>query len=78
MLIKMESRISLEELLLRIESTDHDEIDAIIDALQSCCKRLFPDWEVVFLSMPTGNPENRREQGKLLIAFIQNYFLETH
>ena len=75
MIIKMEPRISLDELLLRIEYADHKEIDAIIDALQSRYRRLFPDWEVAFLSVPTGNPENQRKQARLLIEFIQSNWL---
>lgn len=73
MIYKMKPKISLEELIDRIEAADHDEIDAIIDALQSRYKRLFPDWEVAFLSVP-GN--NRREQARLLIEFIQKHYLD--
>lgn len=75
MIIEMEPRISLEELLLRIEYAAPEEIDAIIDALQARYKRLFPDWEVAFLSVSTGNPENQREQARLMIDFIQNNWL---
>lgn len=69
--------IPLTELIERIESASQEEIDAIIDALQNRYKRLFPEWEVAFLSVPTGNPENRKEQARLLIEFIQQHWLDS-
>ena len=76
MILNMKPRISLDELILRIEYAEHEEIDPIIDALQRRYERLFPDWEVVFLSVPTGSEEAQRAQGKQLIAFIQNKWLK--
>ena len=70
-----QKRIPLDALIERIEYADHKEIDAIIDALQRRYQRLFPDWEVAYLSVPTGNPENQRKQARLLIEFIQNNWL---
>lgn len=69
--------IPLADLIDRIESAGHEELDAIIDALQSRYKQLFPEWEVAFLSVPTGNPEDRKEQAKLLIEFIQRHWLDS-
>ena len=76
MVTKMKPFISLEDVLCRIEYADPDEIDAMIDAVQRRYSRLFPDWEVTFLSMPTGSPEARCEQAKQLIAFIQKNYLQ--
>ena len=45
--------ISLEDVLYRIEYADSLEIDEMIDALQKRYNRLFPGWEVMFLSMKT-------------------------
>ena len=73
MLIQMKPKISLEELISRIEVADHQEMDAILDALQSRYKHLFPDWEVAFLSVPR---ENRREQARFLMEFIQKHYLD--
>lgn len=73
MIYKMKPKISLEELIAGIEAADHEEMDAIIDALQSRYKQLFPDWEVAFLSLPR---ENRREQARLLMDFIQTHYLD--
>lgn len=73
MLIQMKTKISLEELISRIEVADHEEMDAILDALQSRYKHLFPDWEVTFLSVPR---ENRREQARFLMEFIQKHYLD--
>lgn len=76
MIIKMKPKITLDELLLRIEYAEHEEIDPIIDALQRRYRRLFPDWEAAFLSVPTGNPENQRKQAQLMIKFIENNWLK--
>lgn len=75
MIIKLGHQIPLEDVLYRIEYADHEEIDAMIDAVQRRYSRLFPDWEVSFLSMPTGSREAQIEQGKLLIEFIQKNYL---
>jgi len=76
MIVKMKPRISLEELIHRIEYAEHEEIDPIINALQRRYRRLFPDWDVVFLSTPTGSPEAMREQANLMIEFIRKHYLE--
>ena len=76
MIIKMKPKISLDELLLRIEYAEHEEIDPIIDALRQRYRRLFPDWEVAFLSVPAGNAENRQKQARLLIEFIEKNWLK--
>ena len=69
--------ISLNQLLHRIENCVPGELDPICNALQNRYSELFPDWEVVFLSMPGGSPEKRREQGRRLIDFIQKNYLDT-
>lgn len=76
MIIKMEPKITLDELIDRIEYADHDEIDPIIDALQRRYTRLFPDWDVVFLSAPTGSEEALKQQGQLMIDFIEKHWLK--
>lgn len=76
MIIKMKSKISLEELLLRIEYAEYEEMDPIIDTMRRRYSRLFPEWEVAFLSVPSGDGENRRKQAKLLIEFIENNWLK--
>lgn len=74
--MQQEKEITLEQLLHRIHNCDPGELDSICDALQRRYSALFPDWEVVFLSMPGGNPENRREQGHQLIQFIQKNLID--
>ena len=71
-----QTEITLEQLIHRIHNCDTKELDPICDALQRRYSVLFPDWEVVFLSMPGGNPENRREQGLRLIEFIQKHLIQ--
>lgn len=73
---KCQTEITLEQLLYRIRNCDATELDPICDAVQRRYSVLFPDWEVVFLSMPGGSPENRREQGRRLIEYIQKHLIE--
>ena len=69
--------ISMKQLLEHIDHCKPEELDPICTALQRRYSVLFPDWEVVFLSMPGGSPENRREQGFRLIEFIQKHLIDT-
>ena len=74
---KHPDEISLEQLLQRIDNCKPEERDPICTALQRRYRVLYPDWEVVFLSMPGGSPERRREQGQQLIEFIQKNLIDT-
>ena len=74
---KHPDEISLEQLLQRIDNCKPEELDPICTALQRRYRVLYPDWEVVFLSMPGGSPERRREEGQQLIEFIQKNLIDT-
>ncbi len=76
MILKLGKEIPLEDVLHRIEYADHEEIDAMIHAVQRRYKRLFPDWEVTFLSMPLGNEREKRAAARELIRFFQKNYLE--
>ena len=67
--------ISLEDVLYRIEYADSLEIDEMIDALQKRYNRLFPGWEVMFLSMKTGDENEIRESAQRMIDFIRRHDL---
>ena len=69
-------RITTEELLSRIECTKAEEMEALVYAVQERYRTLYPDWEVVMLSMPAGDAAARRIQGELLIDFVRKHLLE--
>lgn len=68
--------ISLDDVLYRIEYADHDEIDAMIDAVQRCYSRLFPDWEVAFLSIHAGDQAECTQQVEQVIQMLKKLYLE--
>ena len=49
---KIPARVDLQDILLQIEQADDTEISEIIQAVIRRYKTVFPDWEVVFLSLP--------------------------
>ena len=53
--------MELSEILSFISQADDSQLNTITDALSARYKALFPDWEVVYLSLPLQDPE-RREQ----------------
>ena len=48
----------LQDILLQIEQADDAQISQIIQAVVRRYKAVFPDWEVIFLSLPL-QPEQR-------------------
>ena len=52
---------SFDEFLKRITHSDDFELSQIIQAVVKRYQDVFPDWEVVFLSMPKNNPEVRMQ-----------------
>ena len=53
--------MTLEDITLFISQADDTQLNEITSALTARYKVLFPDWEVVYLSLPLRDPE-RREQ----------------
>ena len=53
--------MTLEDIILFISQADDTQLNDITSALTARYKVLFPDWEVVYLSLPLQDPE-RREQ----------------
>ena len=53
--------MTLEDITLFISQADDTQLNDITSALTARYKVLFPDWEVVYLSLPLRDPE-RREQ----------------
>lgn len=48
---------TLDEVLLKIEQADDVEISRIIQAIIHRYKAVYPDWEVLFLSLPLKSEE---------------------
>ena len=62
--------ISFDEVLQKIESADDYEIEQIMDAVRKRFAVVFPDWEVVYISWPRDNKEERQK----ILDFISRYF----
>ena len=74
---KMErNKMSLEELLSRIEMADPEELESIWEALRCRFQNVFPNSELVILSMPAGQDHQLR-QGELLMDFIRKHYLKS-
>jgi len=53
--------IKLEELLDRIHSADETEINPIIDAITERFSEVWPEWELMVLSIQGHDPESHIE-----------------
>lgn len=54
-----------------IKTADDYEISQMILAIVKRYSKVYPDWEVMFLSLPK-DPEERREQLVLMMEMLQN------
>lgn len=63
--------ISLQYLLARIEIADDIEISQIIDSIIRRYNYHFPNWEILFLSIPK-NKDQRNTQLELLLNQLKN------
>ena len=61
---------SIKDVLERIETADDYEIQQIMDAVRRRFAVAFPDWEVVYISCPKNNKEERQK----LLDFVSRYF----
>lgn len=68
--------IPLEDVLYRIEYADHMEIDEMINAVQRRYSRIFPDWEVWFLSIHSGSETECRQQVAHTIELLKKMYLD--
>ena len=64
------SDFELEEVLAYIEDADALEIDPILNAITRRYCRLFPDWDILFLSLPR-EPEQRKHQLEQMLEHIK-------
>ena len=52
--------ISTKRMIKRMEYADGYEIDQLLNALHRRYQRLYPDWEVLFISRPKQSQEEQR------------------
>ena len=69
---KKRSRFILPYILKFIERTDDQEIQDVIQAVIRRYALAFPDWEVMFLSLPK-DPQKREAQLELTIDFLRKH-----
>ena len=65
--------MDLTEILHRIEQSDDAEISQIIDAVIRRYRICYPDWEILFLSIPTADTEKRKRSTEEMIAFVRRF-----
>lgn len=69
----MAKSMTMNYVLHRIRKADDTEIQEIISAIIQRYGTKYPDWEVVFLSLPKHDPSYRSET---LLSFIE--FMDRH
>lgn len=69
----IQSEKKLYHILAGIEQADDFEINEIINAVIRRYQAVFPDWEVMFLSLPKNDPEERRKALQSIINFLKNH-----
>ena len=72
---KNDLNIPLEDVLYRIEHADHMEIDKMLQALRLRYSHVFPDWELMILSVKVGDEKERRESVRQMVDFLQKHYL---
>jgi len=65
--------MDLIDILHRIEQSDDAEISQIIDAVIRRYRVCYPDWEILFLSIPTADTEKRKHSTEEMIAFVRRF-----
>lgn len=64
----VKNKIPLAAMVEQISQSTKTELDAMEQAIIFRNHQLFPEWELVSLSLPRNNPEERR---KILIAAVK-------
>ena len=63
--------ISFDEVLQKIESADDHEIEQIMDAVRKRFAGAFPDWEVLYISLPKHNEKERQKTLDYLLRYFR-------
>lgn len=64
---------SLDAVLAKIAQADDFEISQIIQAVVRRYRQVFPDWQVVFLSLPGTDQKARNKQLRETLMFLMNH-----
>ena len=65
--------MELTDVLRKIEQANDEEINAIIKAVIYRYQICYPGWEVLFLSLPKVDGEERERQVKELVTFLRRW-----
>lgn len=65
--------MELYEVLRRIEESDDLEISEIIRAVIQRYHVCFPDWEIIFLSLPRNDPQERERGLEELLSLARKW-----
>ena len=66
-------RQKLSALIEEILRADSEALNNISNAVEERYRRLFPDQEVVYLTLPRNNLEEREKQLELAVEFLRKY-----
>ena len=66
-------RQKLSALIEEILRADSEALNKISNAVEERYRRLFPDQEVVYLTLPRNNLEEREKQLELAVEFLRKY-----
>ena len=72
-----EKSIPLTDLVSRIQNADDVEISAIIEAVVERYTLVYPDWEVMFCSLPKNDLKERKLYAKRIVAYLTETVLNT-
>ena len=68
---KQQQDLPLSELVKAIHAADDTQIRLVIDAVIERFARMYPDWEILFCSLPKNDPEARRIHAQRLIDYLR-------
>lgn len=66
-------RQKLSALIEEILRADSEALNKISNAVEERYRRLFPDQEVVYLTLPRNNLEEREKQLELAVEFLRKH-----
>lgn len=67
---------AFSSILKAIEQANDLEINDILDTVIRRYRQVYPDWDIVFLSLPTSNLEERRRILQQSIALFTKYDIQ--
>ena len=53
--------MNMKDVLAFIEDADEDTVNCILDAIFARKMDLFPEWDVIYISLPRHDKQNRRK-----------------